>query len=236
MNDVLRAIDDLKKGRFVLVHDAADREGETDLVMASRFVTKEAVRTMRTDGGGLICVTLHEDVYAKLGIPFMTDLYCAAVGKYPVLNELVPNDIPYDAKSAFSITVNHRKTFTGITDIDRALTISELGRFCAATGPMKASEARRWFGKLFRSPGHIHMLNASHGLLDTRRGHTELTTALMQMAGLPPTAAICEMMHPEGRARSRPEAIKYAKDNGLAALCCEDILAQWKRLKKEGGK
>ena len=233
MNTLENALQELKMGRFILIYDSDDREGETDFVIASQFVTKDSVRRMRVDGGGLLCVTMHESIHEKLGIPFMTDVYTAAGGKYPVLKELVPDDIPYDAKSAFSITMNHRKTFTGITDIDRALTISEFAKFTRSMENLSKKEAMAEFGKQFRAPGHVTMLNAAKGLLDKRQGHTEFTTALMLMAGLAPTASICEMMWETGKARPRKEAARYAEENGLVMLSGEGIMAEWKRRKQD---
>lgn len=123
MNNVEKAIEALKKGEIILVYDSDEREGETDMVVASQFITPEHIRIMRKDAGGLICTALHPDICNKLGIPFMVDILEFASQKFKVLRELYPNDIPYDEKSSFSITINHRKTFTGITDNDRAFTI-----------------------------------------------------------------------------------------------------------------
>jgi 3,4-dihydroxy 2-butanone 4-phosphate synthase len=228
MDRINAAVSELQKGRFVLVYDADDREAETDFVIASQFVTPGAVRTMRKDGGGLLCVTVHEGVYEKIGLPYLTEINEKAASEFPLLGRLFPNDIPYDAKSAFSITINHRKTFTGITDIDRALTISEFASFCGRAAKLDPERAAREFGMNFRTPGHVALLNASKGLLATRQGHTELTTALVLMAGLAPSATICEMMHDSGRAAPVPEVVKYAKRNDLVLLDGTAILDAWK--------
>lgn len=233
MNTVDEAISEIKKGHFILIPDADDREGETDLVIASQFVTNDAVRRLRQDAGGLLCVTVHEKTYQKLDLPFMADIYCEMGQFYPVLRALVPNDIPYDAKSAFSVTINHRKTFTGITDNDRALTIAEFAKFCKSSRRMSKSEAVKEFGKAFRAPGHVTLLNAAEGLLDRRQGHTELTTALMVMAGLTPSATICERMADNGLAVSKADNIKWAKGQGLVMVDGGDIIGEWKRRRSE---
>ena len=127
---IQKALEALKNGEIVLVFDADNRERETDMIVAAEFMTPQHMTTIRNDAGGLFCVPLSSENSDKLGIPFMTDIMEEASHKYPVLNELSPNDIPYDEKSAFSITLNHRETFTGITDNDRAFTIKQLGLLC----------------------------------------------------------------------------------------------------------
>jgi len=234
MSQIERAIADLKSGKFVLIYDADDREGETDLVISSQFATKDAIQMLRADGGGLVCTTVHESTYEKVGLPFLTEIHSYAEKKFPILKALEPSDIPYDAKSAFSVTINHRKTFTGITDIDRALTITEFAKFAAMVPTMKEADAAKEFGMQFRSPGHVHLLNAAKGLLDSRKGHTELTTALMLFAGLTPSATICEMMADDGKARSSAEAVKYAGRNDLVILDGKQVLGEWKRRKRNG--
>ena len=120
-----KAIADLQNGKFILIYDDDSREGETDLVIASEFVTHDSIKTMRKDGGGLIFLMISKEVANKLKLPFLADMYSDIQNKYPVLKELVPNDIPYDTKSSFSLYINHRETFTGITDNDRSLTMSK---------------------------------------------------------------------------------------------------------------
>jgi 3,4-dihydroxy 2-butanone 4-phosphate synthase len=216
---VKRAIQALKQGEMVLIFDGDGREEETDLVIASQFVTPEHIRRMRKDGGGLICTALHPAIARELGLPFLSDVLSSAAERFPVLNALEANDIPYDERSSFSITINHRRTFTGITDSDRALTIRELARLASLNG-----EKRTLFGKNFRSPGHVILLRAADGLLHSRRGHTELSVALAEMAGLTPIATICEMMGDNGGALSKREAKRYAEKHGLVFLEGEEIM------------
>jgi 3,4-dihydroxy 2-butanone 4-phosphate synthase len=218
----------LREGMFVLVYDFENRERETDMVIASQMVTPESIRTLRRDAGGLICTTASFDISQKLGLPFLTDVLADDGGRYPVIRELVPNDIPYDTKSAFSITINHRRTFTGITDIDRALTTSEFAKLWPAVRDIAPEEARREFGKRFRSPGHVHLLNATQNLLQKRKGHTELTTALMTMSGMIPSATICEMMGDDGHALKKEKAQAYAKKYGLCYLEGQEIINTWR--------
>lgn len=224
---IARAFKELKNGSVVLVYDADGREEETDMVAASEFITDAIIRTMRKDAGGLICATVPPEARKCLGIPYMVDVYNSSASDFPIVMGLRPNDIPYDAKSSFSLTINHRKTFTGITDIDRAMTISEFAKILesATTCENGASEE---FAKNFRTPGHVHLLNASDKLVLERQGHTELCTALMKMAGLTPSATICEMMGDDGRALSKEYAAKYAEERGLIILEGKDIIEAWK--------
>ena len=124
-----KALEDIRNGKPILVYDFDDRERECDLTVASQFVTFETLRMMRKDAGGLVCTTLPYGKAMELGLPFMSDVFWDDVEKYPLLKAMAPTDIPYDrTKSSFGITINHRDTYTGITDKDRALTISEFAK------------------------------------------------------------------------------------------------------------
>jgi 3,4-dihydroxy 2-butanone 4-phosphate synthase len=206
----------------VLIHDALGRENEVDMVIAAESVSPKHVATMRRDAGGLICVALHPKIADNFGLPYLTEVYEKASSHFNVLLSTRPDDIPYDERSAFSLSVNHRRTFTGITDIDRALTIREVGRLGvkALNGPMQGE-----FGRSFRSPGHMPLLRAADGLLTERRGHTELVVALAELAGVTPAVAVCEMLDAEtGKALSLKAANEYANEKGLPCLEGEKIV------------
>ncbi|MEE8168352.1 MAG: 3,4-dihydroxy-2-butanone-4-phosphate synthase [Candidatus Hydrothermarchaeales archaeon] len=209
------AVEELQKGHIILIYDGDGREEETDLIVAGEYATPEHIRTMRKDGGGLICVAVHPTITSKLEIPFLVDVWKHAGSKYKIFEALEANDIPYDEKSAFSITINHRKTFTGITDRDRSFTIREFTK--VAVNALNGYDPAE-FGINFRSPGHITLLKAADGLLEKRKGHTELSVALMELAGLTPIATICEMLGDTGRSLTRREAGKYAREHGLVFL------------------
>jgi 3,4-dihydroxy 2-butanone 4-phosphate synthase len=216
MKGIDEAIEELKGGRPILVYDSDGREEETDIVIAAEFATPEFVRMLRKDGGGLLCLSLHPEICNKLRIPFLTDVWKEASQRFPVFTDLWPNDIPYDEKSAFSITINHRKTFTGISDFDRSFTVTELARLGKRI--LNGTYAVDEFGKEFRSPGHIILLRAAEGLLEKRKGHTELSVSLMEMAGLTPMAAICEMLADDHRSLGVKEARLFAGKNDLAFI------------------
>jgi 3,4-dihydroxy 2-butanone 4-phosphate synthase len=229
---IYKAIEDLKAGKFVLVYDADGREEETDLVISSQFVTPQTIRLLRSDGGGLICTTMDHETREKLGLPYLSEIFQDMGDKFSVLRNLIPNDIPYDEISSFSVTINHRKTFTGITDNDRAYTISEFANFITEVSKMENGNAQKLFGEQFRAPGHVHLLNSTQNLLTTRRGHTELATALVKMAGLVPSATICEMMDGSGKARDKESARKYAKEHGFIFLEGLEIIEAWQTWSK----
>jgi len=228
---VLKALQELREGRIVLVYDADGREEETDMVVASERVTSEAIRTLRKDAGGLICTTADVAIQKALGLPFLTEVFLGMADHYPVMRELIPNDIPYDVKSAFGITINHRKTFTGITDDDRAMTVSEFASLARRAMDSEDGWAKREFGKNFRAPGHIHLLNTSERILETRFGHTELATALTIMAGMVPSATVCEMIGDDGKALSKVRAAEYGRKHGLTFLVGADIIEAWRGLR-----
>ena len=225
--DLQRAIEALRTGAFILVYDGDGREAETDLTIASEFVSPASIRTLRKEAGGLICMTLSGEVRARIGLPFMADVLRRATPTYPVLGAISTEDMKYDRHSAFSISVNHRETFTGVTDIDRAKTISRLAAIAKEATKRENGWAADVFANEFRSPGHVPLLNAAGPLLAERRGHTELTTALMIMAGLAPTATICEMMADDGHAVSKEDAKAYARARNLVFLEGQDIVRAW---------
>jgi 3,4-dihydroxy 2-butanone 4-phosphate synthase len=173
-------------------------------------------------------MTLSGEVQRRIGLPFMTDVLRKAGSAFPVLEGVSKEDFKYDRHSAFSIAVNHRDTFTGITDIDRATTIARLAAIAKEAVKRENGWAAHAFADEFRSPGHVPLLNAVEPLLEGRRGHTELTTALMIMAGLAPTATICEMMADDGRALSKEDAKAYARARNLAFLEGQDIVRAWR--------
>jgi 3,4-dihydroxy 2-butanone 4-phosphate synthase len=229
---VEEALKDLRAGKIVLVYDSDDRERETDMIVASEFVTPPVIMQLRKEAGGLICTTAHNDIKEKFDLPFLVDVFSCSAKGHPVMDLLSPNDIPYDTKSAFSITINHRATFTGITDTDRALTISEFAKLAKKVKGSSNEQARAEFGKTFRAPGHVHLLNASKELLVKRFGHTELSTALLVMTGLTPSATVCEMMGDDGHALSKKEAKGYAERFDLCFLEGRQIIEAWSKWEK----
>lgn len=219
----------LRRGQPILLYDADGREEETDMVLASEHATMEAIRTLRTEAGGLLCTAVAPEHHKKLGLPFLADLVRKAAGDHPVLRHMHADDIRYDpSKSSFGLTVNHRSTYTGIPDVDRSTTIRELAGFLGRFDALPADQAQAEFGREFRAPGHCILLNGAVGGLAARQGHTELSLELARQAGLVPSTTICEMLDPEsGKALGKMQAMAYAQRKGLVFLTGQDVLEAW---------
>ncbi|AXR77146.1 3,4-dihydroxy-2-butanone-4-phosphate synthase [Natrarchaeobaculum sulfurireducens] len=200
----VRALDALHAGEPVLVHDAADREGETDLIYHADAVTPEAVARLRNDAGGLVCTALGHEIAEAFDLPFYTEAI-----DHPAAG---CHNLGYDERSSFSLTVNHRETYTGITDVDRSRTIRALGEAAAAPEAVE-------FAAEFRVPGHVHLLKAAPDLLAQREGHTELGVALAEAADLSPAVVVCEMLDDEtGEALTPVDARAYADRHDFVYL------------------
>lgn len=221
----------LRAGRFVLVYDSDERERETDFLIPAASVKPEHIRTMRKDGGGLVFLAVDHRIHERLGLPYLQDLFAESAAKHPVLGHLVANDISYDTRSAFSLWINHRKTYTGITDDDRALTASRFAKVAAEAMQMQNGHALEALGAEFRSPGHVPICSASAEPLESRFGHSELSVALMRMAGVTPVALGCEMMGDDGKALSKEAARAYGEAHGLPFLEGATIVEAWRSRK-----
>jgi len=214
MSSIQEAASALKKGKFIILHDAAGREDESDMVCLAQKITPKMVRQMRKDAGGLICVAISQKASKRLSLPFAVDML--AQSGNPLLFCMGNKRTGYGDKPAFTISINHLKTFTGITDNDRAMTISEFGKLVARNG------GKNDFKKNFRAIGHVFLLSSSG--LGKRRGHTELTVALAEHIGAVPALVLCEMLSDTGKAATCNEAQAYAKKRGMPFLEGKQIL------------
>jgi 3,4-dihydroxy 2-butanone 4-phosphate synthase len=209
------AIVALRKGSFVLVHDEIGREDEIDMVVAAEQINPHHIATFRSIAGGLICLAVANEIAVKLGLVYMHDIIQDLSRINPIFEKLTTGRSPYGDNPSFSISVNHRETYTGITDIDRALTIMKMAEVCKKIDSTGVEE----FSNNFRAPGHVPILIASKGLLHGRTGHTELCVYLMNLAGLVPAVTICEMLDSAtNRALSITKAKKYAIKNNIPLL------------------
>lgn len=221
------ASDSLAQGEPVLIFDAADREGETDLVFLSEMATPELIYLQRRDAGGLICTALPDELRLRLGLPFFSDLLAAAEPRYSILGPLRQQSLRYDARSAFGITVNHRSNFTGVPDNDRATTVRAIGELARDAPRLSDPELRARFAQEFTSPGHLPLLYSAPGLVRERKGHTELAISLARMAGLSESATVCEMLGESGGPRSPEAARRYAAAHGWVFLEGRTITEAW---------
>ena len=226
--EVAPALRALADGEPVLVFDAPDREGETDLIFLSETATPELVRLARKDAGGLICTAISDELRHRLALPFFADLLSAARHDYPTVAGLAERP-RYDRRSAFGITINHRANFTGVPDNDRALTIRTVGEVARAAVELSDEELRERFRTSFVSPGHVQLLYAAPGLFRERKGHTELAISLARMGGLSESATVCEMLGDSGGARAPDAARRYAEDHGFEFLEGRTITEAWQR-------
>jgi 3,4-dihydroxy 2-butanone 4-phosphate synthase len=210
--------DSLARGEPVLLFDAVDREGETDLVFLSETATPEMVRLQRKDAGGLICTAISEPLRARLGLPFAAELLALGSARYPLLADLGRQQLRYDVRSSFGVTVNHRTNFTGVPDNDRAATIRAIGELARDALLLSDAALRERFVREFTSPGHVPLLYAAPDLVRERKGHTELAISLARMSGLSESVTVCEMLGDSGGPRSPEAARRYADQHGWVFL------------------
>ncbi|MGI0023761.1 MAG: 3,4-dihydroxy-2-butanone-4-phosphate synthase [Nitrososphaera sp.] len=219
------AITGLRAGRFVLVHDGKGRENEIDMVVAAEHTRPEHVAAMRTDAGGLVCLAISNDVASKLGLAYMHDMIASFGRVNPVFARITEGKAAYGDKPSFSISINHRDTYTGITDHDRALTITQMSKVCKNID----SDGVDYFSRNFRAPGHVPILIASKRLLEDRMGHTELCVYLAKLADLTPAIVMCEMMDSAThRALTLEAARQYAGRVGIPLVDAGELKAHAK--------
>lgn len=199
-NSIEEAIEDIREGKMIVVIDDADRENEGDLLMAAEKATPEAINFMTKFARGLICMPVEEEILNTLQIG-------------PMVQKNTDNH-----ETAFTVSVDHVDTETGISAFERALTIQKL-----IDGKSEATD--------FRRPGHIFPLASRKGGVLVRRGHTEASVDLAKLAGLRPAGVICEIMSDDGTMARTPELIEYAKEHKLKIITVEDLAIY--RRKKE---
>ena len=204
------ALASLRDGKMIAVYDGDEREGETDLIFAAQFASAQKIEILRRDAGGLICLAVSSKTAQKLKLPFYTDILEASNLE---IKKLSCTKTAYGDKPAFSIAINHKQVYTGITDNDRALTISKFDEISTNTPEN--------FEKEFYSPGHVFLL-ISRGI-ENRKGHTELAVELGLRAKLAGNMVLCEMLG-SGRAKSKKEVIDYCKKNGIEFIEGKDII------------
>jgi len=211
MGKIEDAVKLLKEGKMLVIYDGDEREGEADLVFHAGFASPEMIERLRKDAGGLICVALAKEHADAIGLPFYTEYLSKAGG---TLEKLECKKTAYGDAPSFSIAVNNKKVYTGITDDDRALTISEIAKLVESENP------KQRFIDDFYSPGHVFLL-IGRGI-ENRKGHTELTLELAKKAGLTGVMVLCEMLG-KGKALPKKDAQKYAEENGFVFIKGVDI-------------
>ena len=186
------ALEALKNGKVILCTDDPDRENEGDMICAAQFATTENVNLMATRAKGLICTPMSYELAHKLNLPQMveenTDNHC----------------------TAFTVSIDHKNTTTGISAQERALTCRE------CVNPNSKPDD-------FRRPGHVFPLVARKGGVLTRSGHTEATVDLCRLAGLEECGLCCEVMRDDGTMMRTPELIELSRELGLVFITIKDL-------------
>lgn len=207
-NTIGEILEDLKKGKMVIVVDDEDRENEGDLVMAASSVKPEDINFMAKYGRGLICVPMEEDRLRFLDLDPM------------LKNTLQANNKEDPFKTAWMISVDAaRGVSTGISAGDRARTIEVL------INPQSKPE------DLMR-PGHIFPLRCRCGGVLVRAGHTEASLDLMRLAGLYPAGVICEIMNDDGSMARLAQLLEFANKHALKICSIASLIEYRQRREK----
>jgi 3,4-dihydroxy 2-butanone 4-phosphate synthase / GTP cyclohydrolase II len=201
-SSVEEALEEIRRGRMVVVCDGEDRENEGDLVMAAQFATPEAINFMAKEGRGLICLALTPERCEQLGLKLMS----------------AKNEAPL--QTAFTVTIEAAEgVSTGISAHDRAHTVQ------VAIDPHSQPED-------IVVPGHIFPLKAREGGVLERTGHTEAAVDLARLAGLIPAGVICEVMNEDGTMARVPDLAPYCERHGLRMITVADLIAYRRRTEK----
>jgi len=194
LSTIEEALDDIRKGKMIILVDDEDRENEGDLTMAAEKVTPEAINFMAKYGRGLICLTLTEERLNELRLPMMV------------------SDNTSRFQTAFTVSIDARRgVTTGISAADRATTI-----LTAIADHAKPED--------LVSPGHIFPLRARNGGVLVRTGQTEGSVDLARLAGLKPFGVICEIMNEDGTMARMPDLQIFAERHGLKIITIADLI------------
>lgn len=187
-----QALEDLKQGKIILVTDDPDRENEGDMICAAEFATPAVLNTMATEAKGLICMPMSREYVQRLGLRPM----------------VVHNTDNHE--TAFTESIDHISTTTGISAFERSVTAMEAARETARPQD-------------FRRPGHMFPLEAKAGGVLERNGHTEATVDLLRLAGLKEIGLCCEVMREDGTMMRKTEMIEYAQKKGMTMISIKDL-------------
>lgn len=190
--NVKKALQALQEGKLILVIDDKDRENEGDLICSAQHVTTENVNFMATYAKGLICMPMSENLAKKLMLP-------------PMVENNTDNH-----ETAFTVSIDHKDTTTGISAEERALT----ARMCVVDDISPYD---------FRRPGHMFPLVAKNGGVLVRNGHTEATVDLMRLAGLKECGLCCEIMSENGQMMRTDDLIKFSQKHNIPTLTIKEL-------------
>lgn len=194
------ALEDLKQGEIIIVVDDEDRENEGDFIALAEKATPEVINFMITEGRGLLCMPITKARAEELQLPSM-----------------VQHNTDYHG-TAFTVSVDHKETTTGISAFERSKTA--LGMLDPAAKPED-----------FRRPGHMFPLIAVDGGVLHRPGHTEAAVDLARLCGAYPAGVICEVVKEDGHMSRLPDLMEFAKEHDMKLITIQDLIAY--RLKHE---
>jgi len=189
---IQEALEALRAGKIILATDDPDRENEGDFICAAEFATQDNINFMACHGKGLICTPMSMDLASRLGLP-------------PMVAENTDNH-----STAFTVSIDHKDTATGISAAERSYTIMK-----CVDEDAKPED--------FRRPGHVFPLTARKGGVLVRGGHTEATVDLMRLAGLKECGVCCEIMEDDGTMMRTPNLQAIAKTYGLVFITIKDL-------------
>ena len=198
LNSIEEVIEDLKVGKPVIIVDDESRENEGDLVIAAEFATRETVNFIIKEARGLLCTPMLEADLLRLGI-----------------SQMVEKNTD-NHETAFTVSVDHVDTTTGISPEERAITMQKL------IDPNAKPED-------FRRPGHVFPLRYKEGGVLVRQGHTEASIDLCKLAGLYPAAAICEITNDKGYMSRMDDLVAFSKKHNLKIASVEALVEYRKR-------
>ena len=191
-NTIEEALQDLREGKIIIVTDDEGRENEGDFICAGEFATTENINFMATHGKGLICMPMSKELCDKLQ-----------------LTQMVNNNTD-NHETAFTVSIDHVNTTTGISAVERSLTAMK-----CVDDNVKPED--------FRRPGHMFPLQAKKNGVLERDGHTEATVDLMKLAGLKECGLCCEIMREDGTMMRTTELIELAKKWNLKFITIKDL-------------
>lgn len=190
------ALQDLKKGKMIVLTDDPDRENEGDIIIAAEHITAETMNFMIRNGSGIVCIAMTKDYLKKLNLPFM----------------VTPNENTSTRGTPFTISVDAKEgTSTGVSAADRTKTIQTI------------LDEQSTQDDLIK-PGHIFPLCANENGVLARQGHTEGGVDLAKLAGCKNAAVLCEIMNPDGTMARGQQLVRFATKHNLTLLSIEDII------------
>ena len=195
LSSIEEVLEDVRKGRMIVLVDAEARENEGDLVIPAETTTPDVINFMAMYGRGLICLALGAERVAELGL------------------SLMPRDNLSRHQTAFTVSIEAREgVTTGISAADRARTIA------VAIDPSKGKQD-------ISTPGHVFPLVARDGGVLVRAGHTEAAVDIARLAGFNPSGVICEIMNDDGTMARMPDLVPFAQRHGIKIATISDLIA-----------